>query len=527
MQDPNRILAYNIPISALPDSTANLHNDYRDVEATIEFKLENGREVKLSFPPDGGIIFRLDSEEGVPPTLAEIKRRYPINVISIPVLNLFEEKEKVLNEQYYEQEWTGRRSSRMFRNYWHRNLEYFDDFSGLISSTWPGIRIKRPELVMAQAGSGAQMTMYYEENRIDREIFWSGFGFQIWMQLITHLISCGKQDVLIIDEPDIYLHPDLQRKLITYIQNIGCQYILATHSVEIINEAPLSDIVSIDPKKRRANRLSDISSLQETLGYIGSSQNVELAKLSRNRRMVFFEGSDFKLIRQFARRTNLENLRDALNFSIIPIGGFSRHIQISSAVWVFETILQSDMEMLALFDRDYRPDDEVDEFLNKMRKDVPNTFVLNRKEIENYLLDRIAIRDTVFELLKSKNENISKTEISKFIDESFVQVFEELKSGIIGSVATEMIRFYRTKGIDPSTCVNDAIGLVEEKWKNDDTKLLVVPGKIALSKINGRIQKQFGISLTSNRIIQKIRKGNIPDDLMNILGAMEDFASIR
>ena len=79
--------------------------------------------------------------------------------------------------------------------------------------------------------------MYFSEERLDREMYWSGFGFQIWCQLLTHISRASTSTILAIDEPEIYLHPDVQRQLLTIIRKLDADVILATHSVEIIGEA--------------------------------------------------------------------------------------------------------------------------------------------------------------------------------------------------------------------------------------------------------------------------------------------------
>jgi ABC-type multidrug transport system ATPase subunit len=121
--------------------------------------------------------------------------------------------------------------------------------------------------------------MFCKEGRVDRELCWAGFGFQVWLQLLTHCLSASNSDVLIVDEPEIYLHPDLQHRLFHLLKGTGKQVVLATHSVEIVNEAEHDDIVLINRIKKTARRIGDIDGLQEALFSIGSAQNVHLARL--------------------------------------------------------------------------------------------------------------------------------------------------------------------------------------------------------------------------------------------------------
>ncbi len=93
--------------------------------------------------------------------------------------------------------------------------------------------------------------MFCPESRIPREIFWAGFGFQVWCQMLTHLIQSGNSSVFLIDEPDIYLHSDLQRQLLGLLRNLGPDILIATHSAEIIAEAEPDDIVLINKQQNR------------------------------------------------------------------------------------------------------------------------------------------------------------------------------------------------------------------------------------------------------------------------------------
>ena len=68
--------------------------------------------------------------------------------------------------------------------------------------------------------------------------------------MLTHIIQSNKKSLFLIDEPDIYLHSDLQRQLLGILRNMGPDIIIATHSLEIITEAEGDDIVLINKARR-------------------------------------------------------------------------------------------------------------------------------------------------------------------------------------------------------------------------------------------------------------------------------------
>lgn len=112
--------------------------------------------------------------------------------------------------------------------------------------------------------------------------------------------------MIVVDEPEIYLHPDVQRQLLGILRDCRPDVLLATHSTEIMSEADPSEILIIDKKKKNAERLKDAEGVQIALDSIGSIQNITLTRLARNKRMLFVEGdSDFRLIRRFARKLGM------------------------------------------------------------------------------------------------------------------------------------------------------------------------------------------------------------------------------
>src|SRR6266853_1669990 len=110
-------------------------------------------------------------------------------------------------------------------------------------------------------GTGTKLVMFCPEQRYPREIFWAGFGFQVWCQMLTHLIQSRDRSLFLIDEPDIYLHSDLQRQLLGLLRNLGPDILIATHSTEIITEAETDDIILINKRRRTGHRIRDPSQL--------------------------------------------------------------------------------------------------------------------------------------------------------------------------------------------------------------------------------------------------------------------------
>ncbi len=289
---------YEIPVAQFPISLANIHSDYlTEEETSVTFTLKNGNKLKLLFYDNARCILTVEKSGKQTRSTLQFKKNFPLSLYSFPTLGPLEEEEALLTDEYARQFQNSRRSHRMFRNIWYRKFGEFAAFQALVEQTWEGMSISKPELDMTYP---PQLTMFCKEGRVDRELCWAGFGFQIWLQLLTHLLGAKSANVLIVDEPEIYLHPDLQHRLFHLLKASNKQIILATHSAEIVNEAEHDDIVLINRSKKTGHRVGDIEGLQEALFSIGSGQNIHLARLSRGKKILFLEGNDYRLIRRFS-----------------------------------------------------------------------------------------------------------------------------------------------------------------------------------------------------------------------------------
>ena len=269
---------YHLAEESFSISLENVHTDLADTDTTISFRLSNGNKLLLYFPRDGGC--RLIPEyEGRPiRTTAAFKAAYPLNIVVVPVLGPLEHNEPLVQAETLQRNLSTHLASRHFRNYWRQQPERFDEFSELIARTWPGMDIERPELVVTDA---PRLSMYCREDRMTRELYWAGFGFQIWCQLLTHIIRASEASILVVDEPEVYLHPDLQRQLLGLLRSYRSDVLLATHSAEVISEADPSEILLVDRRKESAQRLKRVESVQNILYSIGSLQNITMTRLAR------------------------------------------------------------------------------------------------------------------------------------------------------------------------------------------------------------------------------------------------------
>lgn len=394
------MLGYPVVTDGLPLSLENIATDYDTSRpTTAHFYFANRNSLMLFFHPDGIVNLIPTSTKGAVRSPSTFKKEFPIVIGFVPVLGPFEHNEILLDKRTVQRGLFTRRASSHFRNYWYHFPENFCEFSKLIENTWAGMKINPPEMVGIN-----DLAMFCEENRITREVFWSGFGFQVWCQLLTHFLINGDANLLVVDEPDIYLHPNHQRQILHLLRVINPNILLATHSTEMIGEADPSELILVNKAHRKAHRLVNIHEVQTALDMLGSSQNLTLTQLARTGKVLFVEGTDFRIIGRIASIMGLMDVANQLNFTVVPVDGFAQWEKIQALGWGFERTLGQSISMTAVFDKDFRCDEEVSDILKSLQKSLEFSHIHSRKEIENYLL----IPDALDRALKRRYKERSK-----------------------------------------------------------------------------------------------------------------------
>jgi len=510
---------YSIPEASLPIVLGNIQTNLNDGFSKIRYRLKDGQNLYLLFSPEHPTYLYFDTPRKPPQNSSSFKKEFPLKISIIPTLGPLEVEEERLNEDYVKQWGASRRAPRMFRNYWYYNPDDFEPFKQLVEETWPGMSIKFPE----KEQFSKRLMMFCLENRITREICWAGSGFQIWIQLLTHIIKSKNSDIIVVDEPEIYLHPDLQHKIFDLLKSVDSKIVLATHSIEIINNAEPSDILLVDKKLQSAKRLTDMAGLQSVSNLLGSGQNIQLTRLARGKRILFVEGQDAKLLAKFAKIIGRDDLLTSGEITIISIEGFSQHERILSANWAFSQILGEEMKIFALFDRDYRTQEEIDELINRFENEIDFVHVLKKKEIENYLLVPEAIQKAINARMFEREKN--GDEVNERIDARtiLVDLSDKLRSQVQSQLSANKIKLEQKGRVDIATILSKFNTEFDEKWQNLEYRLSVIPGKLFLSDLNQYLQKVHKISITPTQIINNSSNQIIDNDLHVFFDNLQEF----
>jgi energy-coupling factor transporter ATP-binding protein EcfA2 len=513
-------LGYEIPVDTIPVSLENVHTNYREEWSLIEFRLSSGLRLRLHFPPDGGCALVPDPEGPVITGPSLFRSRYPIRVGVVPVLGAFEHQERLLNAETVRRGLSTHRASSHFRNYWFHFPQSFDEFRALLRATWAGVDIERPRLAGASAPD--QLAMFCREGRIPRELFWAGFGFQVWCQIISHLVRVKDSNAVIVDEPEIYLHPDLQRRLVGMLRDLGPDVILATHSSEVITEADAKDLVLIDKDKRSGSRVTGVEGVRATLKAIGSNQNVVIAQLARTRRVLYVEGEDFKILRRFAMVLGLVELANGIGLTTVELGGFPVPEAVKALSEGIERAIGEKLLFAGVFDSDYRSLDEAEGVERSLAGTLQYTHIYARKELENYLLIPNVLDKAISTAVRDRKlrggEVIEPVPPARELLQSATNEFRlEVQSQLLASHLRPRSR------TDPATTALRATERFERKWNDMDLRMDLVPGKKAMAALNRLLRASHKINITVAGVCAAFSKKEVPFEIASVLRELDAF----
>jgi predicted ATPase len=506
----HRVVAHSFPYGRFGLVEENLRHEFRDEEARITVAFRNGTRLTAVWPPDpealDPFVYVLDGDISLS-TPSEVRSALP-SIGTIPVLSPIDHQEAVLTSpRYVRDNLDSHLASRHFRNQLALLGEapYGEDYDAFLEFAEPWI----PELSMHRVSArvsaeGAYLDLFVKEagSRIDKELFWEGDGLQTWLQILLHVFRLRHEDVIVLDEPEVFLHPDLQRRLVRLLDSLEAQTITATHSPELLAEAPPESVVWVDKVRRRSVRAPDTAVLNDLMTAIGTQFNIRLARALRANRVLFVEGDDMKLLRHVAETLGAQRLAHEVDIAIIPLRGYSNWDRVEPFAWLIRDLLHDAVEVFVILDRDYRTDEQVRAVLERLKAIRVHGHVWKRKELESYLLEPLTIASVL---------NISEADAVAYLanaSEGFQQVVAEARAAEAGSLVRPARKAAERKRVCAATDV---------LWADARARVHACPAKEVLSVLNQSLEREGRKALTFPRLARSMKRDHVPYELRAII----------
>ncbi len=222
----------------------------------------------------------------------------------------------------------------------------------------------------------------------------NGAGIREALRIILD-IELKTPTIVLIEEPEIHLHPGLEKAIHSCLIEKGreAQIFLVTHSTNFIDASQQQNIYVVS-KSGMVTSVEEAVSEDDILKIPGDI-GLRPSMLFMFDRLVFVEGAtDEEVIRTIARHKGV-NLA-AENVGFVKMGGSSGMGYFASEA-TLDLLSKRQIPMTFLIDRDERDADEIKKLATRLG-DRATVCVLEQRELENYL----AVPEAVFALLHEK-----------------------------------------------------------------------------------------------------------------------------
>jgi hypothetical protein len=513
---------YSTSLAEFPSLAESLRHEFHGNETSLELTWRNGNRLFASWPevdaiepgvePEG-FFFLQKKNKQQPRDSGEARLEFPRLGI-VPVLSPLEHAELVLNEEYVKRHVSTRLSSRHFRNQLlalQRNgeLETFKQFA----EAWlPGVRIR--ELETYESGnneSSIDLRLQEVGSRVPKEVTWAGDGIQVWLQLLYHLYRLRDHGTIVLDEPEVFLHADLQRRLVQLLESTGRQTIVATHSAEVVAESPRANMIWVDKSRRSGVSIKNEALLEELTGTLGTGFNLKLAKAMKSKVLLMVEGKDMQIIRRLSQTLGADHLAKQEAISVVALQGYSRNDQIAPFKWILSDFLNDAVKCFVLLDSDYRPLVATEQLEQQLKAIGVHAHIWRRKELESYLLVPAAI---------ARLSGANEAEVQKMLDESAAT----LENAVFSRMLDEKSSFDRSAKNHNVNIIEEFKPEFERNWADPRWRLEVAPPKKLLSLLNGRLQQERYKAVSVERIAASLERDEIPAEMRRALLMVERAA---
>lgn len=516
-----------------PPKTINLSNAYKGIKPSVKgldlnFKSvfhrygEPPSKITATFSTGATIEIYIGLDEVVYGVVKDkngktVKSKASAKAVDIPSINALPQigplnkTEKILSSEYVKASTNSSLTSLHFRNQLNIYPELIDDFERLCSKTWDSLA--GFELLKESSLPGSDLELLVRDKDFVCEVGWTGHGLQMWLQTMWFLARNHNTNTLILDEPDVYMHADLQRKLIRLLKDNGHQVIIATHSVEIMSEVEPGEIIVINKGRKSSGFANTLKSVQQVIDHFGGIHNIEMARLWNSRKLIIVEGKDLGLLKMLQDKLYPSSDEPLDIVPSIAIGGWGGwNYAIGSKILIKSTT--ETISIHCLFDSDYFTDSDIQERKKEADEHNINLHVWARKEIENYFLNG----DLIYRYI---SENCDDKEIDKSaVNIKLNEILEGLKDQTFDAIA--QYYFNKNKGKGFSNANKYARELVDEAWSSENGKLNICSGKEVISKMSGWSNEKYGVSFSSKSLARIMTVDEIPKEMKGVIHSLEN-----
>ena len=491
-------------------SDRGIFNMYGNPPAIIEAIFTNGASIKAYVGEGLDVFATITDEYGCLVRNNKEAKSVNIPVIEVlPQISAVLDSEKVIKKATVDGNKATRLASRNFRNQLFYYGEAFPTFEKLAESTWEGLQVKPVESIFVDEGRILQFFLRVHD--FEAEISWMGHGLQMWVQTMWFISQCPPHCIVVLDEPDVYMHADLQRRLVRLITPMFSQLIIATHSLEIIEEVPSDSIIPIDSHKRTIKPIGDETGLHKLTEELGSPLNIDLARLFVSNRFIVWNGDDTdrKILSAFQSVLYPQDLHPIITFPKAFVDGWGGWKKAVTVADVF-SLNRMHVNLYCIFNPGYRTTEEVRQRRQEAKEKGINLHIWDKKEIDNYAINP----DVIFRYLNSNKRQGDLT--IEHLKEKMHDIIVGMHDDVLNGITVELQM--NEAGRDESA-MEEAWEELNERWQEP---LDVISGRKFFNLLSVWTQENFGISISARQVLPCFRAQEVPYEVEYVISKIMD-----
>ena len=388
-----------------------------------------------------------------------------------------------------------------------------------------------------------------------------GLGMQNLLVFIANILLL-KPSVVLMDEPDVHMHPALVRDFVRILKQLSkqTQFFITTHNIAFIDALAPEDIFTVVYRPEEKGSL--IRSVAERIDAVEAAEmlgfSVSNGILSGKPKVyAFVEGkSDEKYLLHFAKRLGYAKSVNAFTVQFVPMGGKGERFKMLSLV---EKLGMTETPLVMVLDRDETSEEEIQKLRERYFRQHPERLLYwSRRQIENYLCVPSAIQkllqtrmdtsmyaaqvqdlnvDALFQELADKqqrsvlkrylehnviNFSIVRTEkVRGFLEELDISLpsneyGRKLANKLTGMIAEQLMIFGEHSASVKTTFL--------EQWNNPEQRLALCDGRQLLSDLRKDFQQRgWFSSFSDDEIIAYCEPDDIHIDIRGLLSQLHSM----
>ncbi|HXB23581.1 MAG TPA: AAA family ATPase [Gemmatimonadaceae bacterium] len=350
----------------------------------------------------------------------------------------------------------------------------------------------------------------------------AGSGFLQILQMLTPIYRyADSARVVLLDEPDAHLHPNLQRTIARVLQEIAAeeklQIILSTHSTAIIREVDPSAVVPVTNTKARLKPLTSPEQLESEIAL--RLDNFTVGKISISGRVLFVEDTDSQLLERIDGVVGVGLFEGPGAVPVLSASGKDDKVpfRIREAL---KEVLNTDVEVFFIRDGDGLPPNWRQKLIDYAAAHNVHLMLLARHEVESYLIEP----GVISRVLADAGVVLTPDEIATRLTSIMQDVISKTRFQFERTLRDNL---YKTGRLlkeefdwgDAEKAAEQIRGQYESLTNFADLRA-IAPGKETLKEFLRWVKTTHGVQLTDSQLLKALTPADVDAELAGQLAAV-------